>query len=87
MLLFRINEIIATLLLPFWKMIAKECLDLGYTGYPPNAGLVDLRSKICEKLLHDNDLEYKVEDIVISNGAKQCVTQAVLAVAGAGDEV
>ncbi|KAL8110755.1 bifunctional aspartate aminotransferase and glutamate/aspartate-prephenate aminotransferase [Apium graveolens] len=59
----------------------------GYTRYTPNAGTLELRSAICHKLKEENGLSYSADQIVISNGAKQCITQAVLAVCSPGDEV
>ena len=57
------------------------------THYTPNTGTLALRQAICNKLLQDNSLEYNPAQIVISNGAKQSIWQAVLAVCSEGDEV
>ncbi|KAL3149289.1 Aspartate aminotransferase, cytoplasmic isozyme 1, variant 2 [Trebouxia sp. C0010 RCD-2024] len=64
-----------------------EALRTGITHYTPNTGTLALRQAICNKLLQDNSLEYNHAQIVVSNGAKQSIWQAVLAVCSEGDEV
>ncbi|KAL6317415.1 hypothetical protein AAG906_030168 [Vitis piasezkii] len=59
----------------------------GYTRYTPNAGTLELRTAICHKLKEENGLTYTPDQILVSNGAKQSVLQAVLAVCSPGDEV
>ncbi|KAI4354371.1 hypothetical protein L6164_003238 [Bauhinia variegata] len=59
----------------------------GYTRYTPNAGTMELRKAICHKLKEENGLTYTPDQIVVSNGAKQSLVQAVLAVCSPGDEV
>ena len=55
------------------KDAAKKALDEGYTKYTPVNGLLELRQAIVNKLSRDNDLQYTVNQIVVSNGAKQSV--------------
>ncbi|XP_055833658.1 bifunctional aspartate aminotransferase and glutamate/aspartate-prephenate aminotransferase isoform X3 [Solanum dulcamara] len=59
----------------------------GHTRYTPNAGTMELRLAICHKLKEENGLSYTPDQIVVSNGAKQSIVQAVLAVCSPGDEV
>ncbi|XP_042378238.1 bifunctional aspartate aminotransferase and glutamate/aspartate-prephenate aminotransferase-like [Zingiber officinale] len=59
----------------------------GHTRYTPNAGTLELRKAICHKLLEENGLSYSPDQILVSNGAKQSIMQAVLAVCSPGDEV
>ncbi|XP_052191443.1 bifunctional aspartate aminotransferase and glutamate/aspartate-prephenate aminotransferase-like isoform X1 [Diospyros lotus] len=59
----------------------------GYTKYTPNAGTLELRSAICHKLKQENGISYTPDQILVSNGAKQSILQAVLAVCSPGDEV
>ncbi|KAI3784310.1 hypothetical protein L1987_43408 [Smallanthus sonchifolius] len=59
----------------------------GYTRYTPNAGTLELRTVICKKLKEENDISYTPDQIVVSNGAKQSILQAILAVCSPGDEV
>lgn len=69
------------------KEAAKEALDQGYTKYPPVAGFGELRQAICDKFKRDNNLEYDTNQIVVSNGAKQCIANTCLALLDEGDEV
>nr|E9L7A5.1 RecName: Full=Bifunctional aspartate aminotransferase and glutamate/aspartate-prephenate aminotransferase; Short=PhPPA-AT; Flags: Precursor [Petunia x hybrida]ADM67557.1 prephenate aminotransferase [Petunia x hybrida] len=59
----------------------------GHTRYTPNAGTMELRSAISHKLKEENGLSYTPDQILVSNGAKQSIIQAVLAVCSPGDEV
>lgn len=59
----------------------------GHTRYTPNTGTAALKEAICAKLKADNGLEYSPSDIVVSNGAKQAIWQALLATCSEGDEV
>eukprot|EP00238_Polyblepharides_amylifera_P000156 CAMPEP_0196572308 /NCGR_PEP_ID=MMETSP1081-20130531/2381_1 /TAXON_ID=36882 /ORGANISM="Pyramimonas amylifera, Strain CCMP720" /LENGTH=420 /DNA_ID=CAMNT_0041889585 /DNA_START=56 /DNA_END=1318 /DNA_ORIENTATION=+ len=59
----------------------------GYTRYTPNAGTSQLQAAICHKLQEENGLQYEPKHIVVSNGAKQSIAQAILATCGPGDEV
>ena len=69
------------------KDAAKQALDEGYTFYTPVPGYLDLRQAICDKFQRDNHLAYKPTEIVVSTGAKQSLTNAVLALVNPGDEV
>lgn len=69
------------------KDAAKQALDEGYTFYTPVPGYLDLRQAICDKFQRDNKLIYKPTEIVVSTGAKQSLTNAVLALINPGDEV
>ena len=64
-----------------------QALRDGFTHYTPNAGTVDLREAVVAKLQRDNGIELGTRQVLCSNGAKQSVAQAVLAVCGPGDEV
>ncbi|XP_042024358.1 bifunctional aspartate aminotransferase and glutamate/aspartate-prephenate aminotransferase-like isoform X1 [Salvia splendens] len=59
----------------------------GFTRYTPNAGTLELRAAICHKLKEENGISYTPDQILVSNGAKQSILQAVLAVCSPGDEV
>ncbi|WCJ34741.1 aspartate aminotransferase [Euphorbia peplus] len=59
----------------------------GFTRYTPNAGTLEIRTAICHKLKEENGLTYAPNEILVSNGAKQSIVQAVLAVCAPGDEV
>ncbi|GAB2270331.1 hypothetical protein Dimus_005235 [Dionaea muscipula] len=59
----------------------------GFTRYTPNAGTLELRTAICHKLKEENGVSYTPDQVLVSNGAKQSIIQAVLAVCSPGDEV
>ena len=68
------------------KEAAKKAVDDNFSRYSPVPGYVDLRKAIVEKLKNENQLEYGVTEISVSNGAKQCVCNAVLALVNPGEE-
>ena len=69
------------------KEAAKKAIDENQTRYTINVGTVELRKAIIQKLKRDNHLEYNLNEVIASNGAKQCVFNAILAVINDGDEV
>src|ERR1700750_2689437 len=69
------------------KDAAKKAIDDNWSHYTPVAGFADLREAICEKFKRDNDLSYKIENIIVSTGAKQSLANVVLAIVDSGDEV
>ena len=66
---------------------AKKAMDEGYTKYTPVSGFQDLREAISEKFQRDNGLDYAVDQIVVSTGAKQSIANVVLSLVNPGDEV
>lgn len=66
---------------------AKEALDKGFTKYTASAGMPQLRQAICNKFLKDNNLVYTPNQIVVSNGAKQSLFNALQLLVDDGDEV
>lgn len=69
------------------KQAAINAIHAGKTKYTPASGTADLRAAICAKLKRDNGLDYKPNQIVVGNGAKQILFNAFLATLNAGDEV
>ena len=69
------------------KEAAKKAIDENYSRYSPVAGYPALRKAVVEKLRKENGLDYTEEQIVVSNGAKQSVCNAVMALVSEGDEV
>ena len=66
---------------------AKDALDKGYTKYVAAAGLPALKKAVCKKFKEDNGLDYEPSQIIISNGAKHSIFNAVFATIDEGDEV
>src|SRR5690606_36594000 len=54
---------------------------------PPVARYQDLREAIAAKYSKENGVQYKAENVVVSNGAKQSIANAMLALLNPGDEV
>ena len=69
------------------KAAAMASLDGGFTKYTPSSGIPELRQAISEKFQKDNGIDYKPNQIIVSNGAKHSCYNAVLAVCEPGDEV
>ncbi len=69
------------------KEAAKKAVDENYSRYSPVAGYPALRQAVVDKLKNENGLDYTPEQIVCSNGAKQCVCNAVMALVSPGEEV
>ncbi len=67
---------------------AKQAIDEGkYFAYPPVPGYPELRKAIAEKLNRDNKIPSKPENIVVSNGAKHSIANALFCLVNPGDEV
>lgn len=64
-----------------------DSLNKDYTKYDLVPGLAILREEICKKLLEENNCHYSVDEIVISSGAKNAITNALLVTTDPGDEV
>ncbi len=69
------------------KEAAKKAVDNNFSFYSPVPGYPSLRNAICAKLKNENGLDFKPEEIVCSNGAKQSVCNVILAIINKGDEV
>lgn len=64
-----------------------EAMEKGYTKYTPASGIIELKEAIINKFKNDNNLNYKSSQIIISTGAKQCLSNAFFAILNPGDEV
>ena len=69
------------------KKAAKQAVDDNWSRYSPVPGYADLRRAIVAKLKNENGLDYTADEILVSNGAKQCVCNAVMALVNDGEEV
>jgi aspartate aminotransferase len=66
---------------------AKKAIDEGHHKYTPAAGTLELRKAVGQYLDREYKIQYSPNDIVISNGAKHSLYNAMLAVVNPGDEV
>ena len=69
------------------KEAAKKAIDDNFTHYSPVAGYPGLREAVAEKLRKENHAGYEAAQVVVSTGAKQALSNVVLAVVNPGDEV
>ncbi|MCM8803972.1 MAG: pyridoxal phosphate-dependent aminotransferase [Candidatus Omnitrophica bacterium] len=69
------------------KEYAIKAIKDGYTKYTEEKGLKELREAICEKLEKENNLNYDLEEIVVSNGAKHSLFNIFMSILNTGDEV
>ncbi|NLC03746.1 MAG: pyridoxal phosphate-dependent aminotransferase, partial [Tissierellia bacterium] len=65
----------------------KDALDSGKTKYIPASGLPELKEAVKNKLKRDNNLEYDNNQIIITTGGKQALSNVFTAMLNPGDEV
>jgi aspartate aminotransferase len=66
---------------------ATAAMKAGFTHYSPVAGIPELKAEVSKKLKAENNLHYSPSEIVMTNGAKQAIANAMLALIDHGDEV
>lgn len=71
----------------FIKEAAKKAIDENYSSYSPVDGYVELKQAIVGKFKRDNNLEYGLNQIVVSTGAKQSLANIAMVMLNRGDEV
>lgn len=71
----------------FIKEAAIQAIRDNYNSYTPVNGYAELRESICRKFKRDNDLDYNINQIVVSTGAKQSIANAAMVLLNPGDEV
>ncbi|NOU59126.1 pyridoxal phosphate-dependent aminotransferase [Marinifilum caeruleilacunae] len=69
------------------KKAAQQAIDDNYSHYSPVPGFLELRQAVVNKLKRENDLDYTADQIVVSNGAKQSIANAMMSIVNKGDEV
>ncbi len=66
---------------------ARAAMRAGHTHYTPAPGIMELRKAVATHYENRYGLATKPEQVVISNGAKHSIHNALMAVCGPGDEV
>ena len=66
---------------------AKKAMDKGYTKYTPGSGIIELREAVCKKIKRDNNLDYNIDNVVVSCGGKHSLYNACQVLFEHGDEV
>ena len=69
------------------KKAAIKAVEENWSRYSPVPGYPELKKAIVDKLKNENGLDYAPSQILCSNGAKQSVCNAIMAIVNAGDEV
>src|SRR5918997_4977124 len=59
----------------------------GDTKYPPQDGTRALKEAVQRKFKRDNNLDYALDEIMVTNGGKQSIFNALMATVDPGDEV
>jgi aspartate aminotransferase len=59
----------------------------GETKYPPQDGIKTLKEAVQRKFKRDNNLDYALDEVMVSNGSKQIMYGATMASVNPGDEV
>ena len=66
---------------------ARRAIDQGKTRYTAPTGILELREKVCKKLLEENGLNFSPDQITVTSGAKHAVFNSLAALINPGDEV
>lgn len=71
----------------FIKEAAVEAMEKNYTGYTNVAGLAELRQAVVDDFASNYSYKYNIDEVIISNGGKQILYNALKAITEKGDEV
>jgi len=66
---------------------AHQAALAGETKYPPQDGTKRLKEAVQRKFKRDNNLDYALDEIMVTNGGKQSIFNAFMATIDPGDEV
>ena len=66
---------------------ATRAIGAGETRYTPVDGTPQLKKAICEKFKRENDLDYSVNEVMVSSGGKQVFYNLSQTILSKGDEV
>lgn len=66
---------------------AVEAMNKGQTRYTLMAGTVEVRQAIVAKLARENGLQYAMDEIIVTSGAKSAIFSALAITIETGDEV
>ena len=71
----------------FIKEAAIGAIKSGFTKYTAVSGMPSLKSAIVEKFKNENDLDFKIDQVIVGVGGKQCIFNLCLALLEPNDEV
>ena len=66
---------------------AYDAAKAGQTRYPPTGGTAVLKAAVIDKFKRENNLDFQVDEIIVSNGAKQVLFTAMMATLESHHEV
>jgi len=69
------------------KEAAIDAIWKGKTKYPPVDGIPELKNAISKKFRNENQLDFAIDQIIVSNGAKQSLSNLLISLLNPGDEV
>lgn len=69
------------------KNAGKKAIDENFTKYTANEGIIELKKAIIERVKEDHGIEYNLDEVLVSCGAKHSLYNAILAIVEKGDEV
>ena len=69
------------------KDAAKKAIDGGHTKYTSVDGTVELKKAIISKFKNENNLDYNINEIIVSAGCKQSIFNLLQVIIQDGDEV
>ena len=69
------------------KEAAIKAINENFTRYTPAPGIPELRKAIKAKFSRDNGLDYELDEIQVTTGAKQALTNALMTTVNDGDEI
>lgn len=67
--------------------VAVKSIRDGFSHYTSVSGIPELKKAVIEKLKKDQNLVYNTDEVIISNGAKHCLYNSLMALCNPGDEV
>ena len=69
------------------KAAGKAAIDANFTRYTASQGVLELRQAICDRYKKDYGIETTPAEVIVTNGGKQALFNAALALFDPGDEV
>ncbi len=69
------------------KQAARLALDKGFTKYTAVDGTLRLKQAVVNKFKHENKLDYALDQVIVSSGAKQSIFNLMQSLLNPGDEV
>lgn len=66
---------------------AKEAMDAGFTKYTPAGGVAELKKAIINKFKKDQNLDYNIDEVIVTTGAKYALYALFQVLINEGDEV